>query len=152
MLITLSQILFRKVQIRLFCDRNTGMTEDFAQRVNVHPVHKTPLCEIVAEAMRGNIHIKPAPPQIALEISLKSGDLYMIPRAFYGEQIIALYIAVFIVQPPSERNFCLCGEIYNAVLSAFRNLRSQKDLPLRHAYICQQQTRALTQPHTTVHH
>ena len=91
MLITLADVFIREIQIRLFCDRDARMSEDAAERVDVHAVHQAAFRKIVPQAMRGDAFIQTVPPQIMLEVRLEVAHLNVISCvASGGEQIIAV--------------------------------------------------------------
>ena len=71
MLITPADVFIREIQIRLFCNRDTRMTKDAAERVNVHAVHQASLRKVVSQTMRRDFFIQAAPTEIVLEVCLE---------------------------------------------------------------------------------
>ena len=108
MLITLADVFIREIQIRLFCDCDARMPEDAAEGVDVHAVHQAALRKIVPQAMRGDVIVYPASPQIALEVRLKVAHLNVCAcRAAGGEEVIRLHISVLVLYPSPQHLFCL---------------------------------------------
>lgn len=105
-LITTAYILFCKIKIRLFSHRYAGMPQQAAQRVDVHAVHETALCKIIAQTVRRNGVFQSRSSEIFFEVSLEIPHLYTSAAILDRKQIITVNVSVFVLKPAPQDALC----------------------------------------------
>ena len=152
MLVAFAYIFVRNVKIRLFCHRDAGMPQYFAQGVNVHSVHQTAFRKVIPQTMRGIILTQSGPINIFLEIAFKITHADRAAVFFHREQIIAFHIAVFVLEPSADSLFRFGGEVNCPLPPPFGFLCPQVNFPSVQVNVRYEQSRTLPPPHTAVQH
>ena len=106
MLIAFAHIIVIDIKISLFRNGYAGMTKDFAQSVNIHTVHQTPLCEIVPQAMGRILFVQSRPLNVLAEVPFKISYTDGTAVFFHREQIITFHISILELKPTAEGFFC----------------------------------------------
>ncbi len=78
------------------------MTQQAAECINVHSVHKSAFCEVIAQAVRRDIFLNSRPSYIAFEIGFKTADIHGHFAFLRWEQILRFKVSVFVLQPVSQ--------------------------------------------------
>lgn len=105
------------------------MTQQAAECINVHSVHKAALCKVIAQAMRRNVFLNSRPSYIALEIDFKAADIHGHFAFLRWEQILRFNVSVFVLQLVSQYAFGLLREENRAFALTFCNICSYGYLP-----------------------
>ena len=94
-LVPVPQIPVGKIQIGIFSDGNTTVSQDATEGVDIHAVHQTPLCKVVPQRMRGVGLVNASPSQVPFESGLKGMD-FQRKSGFLREQQFTIGIPILV--------------------------------------------------------
>ena len=94
-LVSAAKVFIRQIQIRIFGNGNAGVSQNPAERINVHSVHETSFGKIVPQCVRGIFLVDASTFQIAFETGFKGVDFHGCPR-FDREQEFAIGVPIVI--------------------------------------------------------
>ena len=76
----------------------------------------------------------------------------MVTAVLYWEEVTAIAVPIFKLQPPTKYGLGLFGEVNRSVFSALGYLRSQEDFSVVEGNVLIEQFATLSKSHTTVEH
>ena len=112
-LIPMPKIPVCQIQVGVFCDRNTTVSQDPTEGVDIHTIHQTPLCKVIPQRVWGVGLINTSPSQIPLKPGFKGMDFQRKP-GFLREQQFTIGIPILVAQPPLQT----FGSFYSPILIA----------------------------------
>ena len=151
-MVLLANVIVSQIQIHLFCDLNTGVTQDLAECEQIHSIHQTSLGEVVAQTVGTVFFIQTNPVDVSLKVGFKVVDIDVTSMILHREKVLTFHISIFELKPATQSHFSFGGEVHSPVLSSFGFFCSEIDSLSGKLQICDQQGRAFAQSHTTVQH
>lgn len=151
-LIAFADVFICQVKIRLFRDGDAGVTQYFAEGVDIHSTHQAAFGKVVAQTMGCYGVFDSGTLKIVLEVSLKVADLNRVAAILCRKEIIAFNITVFELNPAPENPFGFGREEDHAVFAPFCDFGTERDALCGQRNIRDKENGTFTQPHTAIKH
>ena len=151
-MILFADVFIGQVEIRLFCDLHTGMSENFAEGKDIHAIHQASLGEIISQAVRTVFLVQSDPIDVPLEVGFKVVDIDVTAVFLDREEVLAFHISVLKLKPTPQCDLRFRREIHCSVFASLGFLCSEVDAFSGKFHICDQECRTLAQTHTAVQH
>ena len=98
-MVLLANVIVSQIQICLFCDLYTGVSQDLTEGKQIHTIHQTSLGEVVSQTVGTVFFIQTNPVDVPLKVGFKVVDIDVAAVIFDREKIIAFHIPVLKLNP-----------------------------------------------------
>ena len=122
-----ANVIVSQIQISLFCNLYTGVSQYFTESKQIHTIHQTSLGEVVSQTVGTVFFIQTNPIDVPLEVGFKVVDIDVTSMILHREKVLTFHISIFELKPATQSHFSFGGEVHSPVLSSFGFFCSEID-------------------------